>query len=43
MGEVAIGTTMLGVLTWAGNLASWWLEWTQQAGRRALAVSAPAW
>ncbi len=31
MGEVAVGTTMLGVLTWAGDLASWWLEWTQQA------------
>ena len=28
--EVAIGTTMLGVVTWAGDLASWWLEWTQQ-------------
>jgi len=22
---------MLGVLTWAGDLASWWLEWVQQA------------
>lgn len=31
MGEVAVGTTMLGVLTWAGDLASWWLEWVQQA------------
>ncbi|HEV8545576.1 MAG TPA: hypothetical protein VGQ64_04750 [Candidatus Limnocylindrales bacterium] len=31
MGEVAAGTTMLGVLTWAGDLASWWLEWVTQA------------
>lgn len=30
MGEVAVGTTMLGVVTWAGDLASWWLEWLDQ-------------
>jgi hypothetical protein len=30
-GEAAVGTTMLGVLTWAGDLASWWLEWVLQA------------
>lgn len=31
LGELAASTTMLGVLTWVGDLASWWLEWTQQA------------
>jgi hypothetical protein len=31
LAELDIGTTMLSVLTWAGDLASWWLEWTVQA------------
>ena len=30
-GEIAAGTNMLGVFTWAGDLASWWLEWVIQA------------
>ena len=33
MGEVASDTTMLGVLTWAGDLASWWFQWLQEMKR----------
>lgn len=29
--EKLYDTNMVAVLTWAGDLASWWLEWTQQA------------
>ena len=31
MGEIADDTTMLGLVTWTGDLASWWLEWTIEA------------
>ena len=31
MGDIAAGgAPMLNVVTWAGDLASWWLEWVQQ-------------
>ena len=29
--EKLYDTNMVAVLTWVGDLASWWLEWTQQA------------
>ncbi|HLO28827.1 MAG TPA: hypothetical protein VK249_06815 [Anaerolineales bacterium] len=31
LGELADSTKMLGVVTWAGDLASWWVEWTRRA------------